>query len=385
LTAPRGSRTLGLLFHAWGEPEGHATVFDLSPDDELEIVVETARKLAEAELVPRLREAEAARKVSADLRAAWDEVGLAGLELPERFDGAGLGCLARVLVNEELAAGDAGSALALDPYGPALTALLEVGGPEAVGRLVAAVADGGGRALLVTDGDAEVQRGTGSITLDAPWVPAQDAAAVVILHGDEVLLVNRGPQFEEVRGAGLRAAGAARLTLKDAPIAGCWSDTEGAVRARARARLYYASLLLGVMRAACDFSAAYAQEREAFGRPIAHHQALAFLITDMRMALDAARLVVHEAAWRVDRGLPCAAEAASAWAECIEVSRSIGPNGVQILGGHGFMADYPVEKHMREARALGLLCGGFDAAVEEAGRVLVESRTPLSLGVEGAL
>jgi alkylation response protein AidB-like acyl-CoA dehydrogenase len=63
----------------------------------------------------------------------------------------------------------------------------------------------------------------------------------------------------------------------------------------------------------------------------------------------------------------------------------MGPNGVQVLGGHGFMADYPVEKHMREARALGLLCGGFDAAIEEAGRALVASPTPLALGVEGAL
>jgi alkylation response protein AidB-like acyl-CoA dehydrogenase len=58
---------------------------------------------------------------------------------------------------------------------------------------------------------------------------------------------------------------------------------------------------------------------------------------------------------------------------------------VQILGGHGFMADYPVEKHMREARALGLLCGGFDSAIEEAGRIYVGSATPLGLGVEGAL
>ena len=157
------------------------------------------------------------------------------------------------------------------------------------------------------------------------------------------------------------------------------------MRARARARLYYASLLLGVMRAACDFSAAYSQEREAFGKPIGHHQALAFLITDMHMALDAARLLVHEAAWRVDRGLPCASEAASAWAECIDAARTIGPNGVQVLGGHGFMADYPVEKHMREARALGLCFGGFDAAIEEAGRLLVEVDAPLALGMEGAL
>lgn len=372
-------------------------MFDLDRSDELALVVETARKLAEAELAPRLREAERARGVSPELRAAWEEVGLAALELPEACDGAGLGCLARVLVNEELAAGDAGAALALDPFGPAVTALLEVGGEaaaaqgveavrgSAAAQGVEAVAGGAGRALFVAAEDAQIGLAADAIDIDAPWVIAEDARALVVLCGDEALLVTRDFTFEAVRGAGLRAAGAARLLARGAPIAGRWTSAGGAARALARARLYYASLLLGVMRAACDFSAAYARQREAFGKPIGHHQALAFLIADMRMALDAARLVVHEAAWRVDRRLPCGVEAASAWAECIEVSRTIGPAGVQILGGHGFMADYPVEKHMREARALGLLCGGFDAAIEAAGRGLLESNAPLALGVEGAL
>ena len=360
-------------------------MFDLNADDELALVVDTARKLADEVLVPQQREAESARAVAPELLDAWDEVGLAGLELPLSLDGAELGCLARVLVNEELAAGDAGAAIALDPYGPALTTLLEVGGVEAAGELVRTLGNGRKRAVLLVDDDADIELAGDRLTIEAPWVMADEVGAVVALVGDEALLVTEGWLLEPIRGAGLRAAGAARLIAKTTPIAARWSSRDGASRARARARLYYASLLLGVMRAACDFSASYAQEREAFGKKIGHHQSLAFLITDMQMALDGARLVVQEAAWRVDRGLPCAGEAASAWAECIEVSRLVGPNGVQILGGHGFMADYPVEKHMRESRALGLLCGGFDAAIEEAGQALVRSDTPLALGVEGAL
>ncbi len=358
-------------------------MFDLDPGDELALIVDTARKLAETELTPRMRESEAARAVDAGLLAAWDEVGLAALELPERHDGAGLGCVARVLVNEELAAGDAGAALALDPFGPALTTLLEVGGDDAVTALTSALDHGASRAILVIVDAVDVSADT--LTLDAAWVPADEAGAVVVLAGSDAFLVTEGISLERVRGAGLRAAGAARLELEGASIAGRWTDAAGAERARARARLHAASLLLGVMRSACDFSTAYSQEREAFGKPIGHHQALAFLMVDMRMALDAARLLVHEAAWRVDRALPCAAEAAAAWAECIEASRLIGPNGVQVLGGHGFMADYPVEKHMRESRALGLLFGGYDAAIEEAGQRLVETDTPLDLGQSGAL
>ena len=192
------------------------------------------------------------------------------------------------------------------------------------------------------------------------------ADAVVALAGDELLFVREGIRVHALPGAGLRASGACALRLESAPIARARSPiARGAERARARARLYAASLLLGVLRDACDFSRGYALERHAFGRPIAHHQALAFLITDMQMALDGARLLVHEAAWRVDAGLPCAGAAAAAFAQCIEASRLIGPAGVQILGGHGFMADYPMEKAMRESRALGLWLGGFDAAIED--------------------
>jgi alkylation response protein AidB-like acyl-CoA dehydrogenase len=154
---------------------------------------------------------------------------------------------------------------------------------------------------------------------------------------------------------------------------GQWQDAGGAARAWARARLHAASLLVGVMRQAAEFSREYALERQAFGRPIAHHQGLAFLIVDMRAAVDSARLLVHEAAWRVDSRLDCSADAATAYAEAIDASILVGPNGVQILGGHGFMQDYPVEKYMREARALGLALGGLDGAREEAGRALCET------------
>ncbi|MGI9432221.1 MAG: acyl-CoA dehydrogenase family protein, partial [Myxococcota bacterium] len=153
---------------------------------------------------------------------------------------------------------------------------------------------------------------------------------------------------------------------------------KAAQRARARARVYVASLLIGVLRAACEFSRAYALERQAFGRPIAHHQALAFLLTDMRMAVDGARWLLWEAAWRADAGLDFAGAAASAFVEAVEASRLVGPAAVQVLGGHGFMQDYPVEKAMREARVLGLLFGGIDSAREDAGRAWLAADPPLA-------
>jgi alkylation response protein AidB-like acyl-CoA dehydrogenase len=106
----------------------------------------------------------------------------------------------------------------------------------------------------------------------------------------------------------------------------------------------------------------YATERTAFGRPIAHHQALAFLIADMAIAVATARLAVWRAAVAIDRGDSGEWEAAAALAETAEQALFVGPNAVQLLGGHGFMKDHPVEKWMRDIRTLAQLGGGRDGA-----------------------
>lgn len=353
-------------------------MIDFEIGDELELLVETTRQFAVDHLGGVSREAESARRVDDAVRDTYGEIGLDGLELPESLGGAALGCLARCLVNEELAAEDVGAAMALDVLGPALYPALELGGERAAADLRATCeARPGARAVLITESDDRDPKAP--LSLEAAWVPADDVAAVMVLGPNGACWVRDGITTEPLRGAGLRAAGASRLSIDRALVHASWLDPAAVGRALARCRLHVASLLVGVLRAACDFSRTYATERQAFGRPIAHHQALAFLITDMTIALESTRLLVHEAAWRLDAGLPTATDAASALAEAIDAARFIGPSGVQILGGHGFMADYPVEKHMREARALGLLAGGLDAAVDDAGRALCETDHPLAL------
>jgi len=352
-------------------------VFDFDAGDDLDLIVETARSFAGEELSPRLRDHEAARAIEAGVRAKFAEMGLARLELPEAAGGAGLGSLARALVNEELAAADAGAALALDPLGAALYPLLEMGDEGALRELALPLLGGdGARALLVCESDAALATpidGPGDrMTGTVPWVPADRCDLLVLLGRESAAAVREGITLERLHGSGLRAAGASELRLDDAPVVARWHGLRGATRALARARIHQASLLLGVLRQAADFSREYALERRAFGKPIAHHQALAFLITDMRMAVDGARLLLHEAAWRLDVAEGGEAAAAAAYAEAIDASLLVGPNGVQILGGHGFMQDYPVEKWMRESRALGLAMGGLDAAREDAGRALCD-------------
>ena len=357
--------------------------------DEMELLVETARSFATDSLAPGLRDAEVARGVADRVRATYAQIGFARLELSEEQGGAGLGAVARALVNEELAAADPGAALSLDPLGPALYPLAELGGEEAlqefalplVEQAEADVNPSPCRAVLVVEAECGLvskrSAGNESVSGSVPWVPADRVDLLVVLGRDGAYAIRDGIELESLPGSGLRAAGACELRLKGAPIAARWSDPAAASRALARARVYVASLLIGVLRQACEFSRGYALERQAFGRPIAHHQALAFLITDMHMAVEGARLLLHEAAWRSDAGVPCELASAQAFVEAVEVSRFVGPNGVQILGGHGFMRDYPVEKYMRESRALGLLLGGVDSAREEAGQVLIAGGAPV--------
>jgi alkylation response protein AidB-like acyl-CoA dehydrogenase len=360
--------------------------FDLG--DELELVRATARDFANDALRPALREHEADRAPGASSRSAFGEIGFSTLEWPESLGGSGLGSLARCVVLEELAAGDPGAALALDPLGPALYPILELGGEDALRELGGPlVRDDASRAVLVWNGSGargRVERTGDRVRGRVPWVPADRVDLLVVLDEEGAFAVREGLEAVAVRGAGLRAAGASEVRVESAPVAWSARDPSAAARALARARLYAAALLVGVMRESSDFARGYAQEREAFGRPIAHHQALAFLITDLWMAVEGTRLLVQQAAWLRDEGRPFDEACATAFVEAAEQAMFVTPNGVQILGGHGFMQDYPVEKMMREARALGLWLGGGDAAREDAGRALAESGVPVPLGAEGS-
>ena len=370
-------------------------MIDFELDQELELIQHTAQEFAAAQLRPVLREHEAAREPSAATRTAFTEIGFAGLECPESLGGSALGALARCVVMEELGAADPGAALALDRLGPALYPILELGGDDALTQFVRPIVDTTERrAVLVWNGretrmplEVSPDRVRGTI----PWVPADRADLLVVLDESGCTLVEQGISCAPLRGGGLRAARASEISLDDAPIAARFDGRDGAARALARARLYVAALLVGVMRESADFSRQYALDRVAFGKPIAHHQGLAFLIADMAIAVEASRCLLWEAAFRLDD--PEARElagpgdsneaAATAFLEAAEQAMFVTPNGVQILGGHGFMQDYPVEKMMREARALSLLLGGPDLAREEAGNEIAarSGAVPLSLEV----
>ncbi|HEY5333285.1 MAG TPA: acyl-CoA dehydrogenase family protein [Solirubrobacterales bacterium] len=154
-----------------------------------------------------------------------------------------------------------------------------------------------------------------------------------------------------MRGAALHAAGSNRIAF-EGPAAAAWSDAAAAARALARVRIYVAALIVGVLEDATQFSRAYAQERVAFGQPIAHHQGLAFMIVDMFSAVEQARLLVEDAARTYDRGERCDMEAGMAKLFATEAAVTVSLESMRIHGGYGFSQEYLVERLYRDAPLL---------------------------------
>ena len=160
-------------------------------------------------------------------------------------------------------------------------------------------------------------------------------------------------------GLGLLAAAPVGLTLEDvivedaARLSGAGDRFESAVvEMFARIGLAGAGRAVGLASAAFELAQAWAAERKAFGKPIAHFQGLAFLIADMATQVEVMRGLVHRAAWALDESQPDAVKlAAMAIAECHEGAMFVSNNTVQVLGGSGYIQDYPAEKWMRDAKA----------------------------------
>jgi len=358
-------------------------------DEDVLAVQETVRKFAEGELRGAMREAEAAGGVTDAIVGRYRELGLGTLELPEQFGGLDLGMLTKVIVEEELAYGDAGMAAAIDRGGLAAYALLELGTEaqkkkhltEGLSGTIAfwepgqAQSLGDPETIVTEDGEGFRINGRKCLVPNAGLVDWYVIFGTVDKargwEGVRALLVPRDAPgltvAEPDEKVGLWSLPTATLTLEDVRVpkenllSGAASLQEGAERLMARVDLVNAARSVGVARAAYEYALGYAQERQAFGSPIAHHQAIAFMLADMSILVDSARVMVWQAAFLVDKGQNARKEAAQALVQANTVTSKITIDAVQVLGGAGFIRDYPVEKWMRDARALSLLSGTDEA------------------------
>jgi alkylation response protein AidB-like acyl-CoA dehydrogenase len=171
-----------------------------------------------------------------------------------------------------------------------------------------------------------------------------------------------GLSIESEPSMGLRAAALGRVVLDGVRVGslGLLGDTEGAdyTEAVRLSRLAWCALAVGTGQAVLDYVIPYVNEREAFGEPVSHRQSVAFMVANIGIELQAMRLVTYKAASRAAQGRPFDREVALARRLCAERGMQIGNDGVQLLGGHGFVKEHPVERWYRDLRAIGLIDGG---------------------------
>jgi alkylation response protein AidB-like acyl-CoA dehydrogenase len=170
-----------------------------------------------------------------------------------------------------------------------------------------------------------------------------------------------GVSVEREPGMGVRAAATGRILLDGVAIPSTALLAEGSPEVYAEcislARLGWCALAVGTGQAVLDYVIPYVKDRTAFGEPISNRQAVAFTVSNIAIELDGMRLVTYRAASRADQGLDFAREATLARRLCSERGMQIGSDGVQLLGGHGYVKEHPVERWYRDLRAAGMLEG----------------------------
>ncbi|MGH2705621.1 MAG: acyl-CoA dehydrogenase family protein [Actinomycetota bacterium] len=348
---------------------------DLAPSDEQQAIVEALREYAADEIRPAARDAEAAGTVSDRIRGQLAEMGLV-CPVAEEFGGQGrIDALTAVMVAEELAWGDPGIAFALLASGSTAVVIDQVASPAQRAELLPRFAAGALGFVAVTERDAgsdaseidaRATREAGGTSLSGTkyGVPFADTASVrlVLARGSDgpalwALAPGAEPILEREDKLGLRSAPTFKLRLDGASAAAEPVGPGAALAsAMARHRLVYAGVALGLARASLEYATTYAGQRTAFGRPIGAFQAISFKIADHATELEAARLMTWRAAWGLDAGSDDAVRlVAAACAQALSAALAAADDGVQILGGHGFMRDHPVELWYRDAMTLAAL------------------------------
>ncbi|OON82439.1 acyl-CoA dehydrogenase family protein [Streptomyces tsukubensis] len=363
---------------------------NLELTEEQTAVRRLAREFVEREIAPNVTEWDRAENVDRAVVAKLGEVGFLGLTIDEGYGGSGGDHLAYCLVTEELGRGDSSVrgivsvslglvAKTIAAWGdeeqkrrwlPGLTsgallgcfALTEPGTGSDAGNLSTRAERDGGDWLL---------SGTKMFITNGTWA---DVALVFARTGGEpghrgvsAFLVptdTPGLTRRTLHGKlGLRGQATAELVFEDVRVpASAMLAPEGkgfsvAMSALAKGRMSVAAGCVGIGQAALDAAVGYATEREQFGKPIARHQLVQELISDIAVDVDAARLLTWRVADLIDRGEPFTTESSKAKLFASEAAVRSANNALQVFGGYGYIDEYPVGKLLRDARVMTLYEG----------------------------
>jgi alkylation response protein AidB-like acyl-CoA dehydrogenase len=358
-------------------------MMDFTPSEEQRMIVDTVAAFARDAMRPKARDADEACSVPADVVKTGWELGLVQSVVPESYGGFGSprSAVTGALVAEELAYGDL--AMAMHLLTPRLVAqpILDFGTEQQKKRQLPLFANGELPRVTAAVMEPRIEFDLAELTTtarrDGSSYVLDGAKCFVPLggHADTFLIyatTDAAAGFEAVGGflvdrdtPGLtigereRNMGVHALETVEITLEGCRVPAENRLggeegcdfeRITSASRLALSGLAVGVARGAYDYAREYAKERRAFGRAIAQNQAIAFMLAEMAIEIDAVRLLLWEAAWKFDEGERVLRESYLVKRYAADMALKVTDNAVQVLGGHGYIRDYPVEMWVRNAR-----------------------------------
>ncbi|HKE65142.1 MAG TPA: acyl-CoA dehydrogenase family protein [Micromonosporaceae bacterium] len=370
------------------------TIERILPTEDAAALLELTTDLADRELAPRVNDFETRGEFPRDVLRTLGRAGLLGLPYPEEWGGAAQPYevyvqVLEILASRWLAIAEAVSVHTLACYPIATYGsdaqrtrfLPDMLGGDLLGAYCLSEPQGGSDAAnLATKavrGDATSDSGPGYVvTGTKAWITHAGIADFYNVFcrtggpgaaGISCLLVDAStpgvnPLARE-RTMGVRSSPVAQIAFDGARVpADRLVGEEGigfriAMTALDSGRLGIAACAVGLAQAAIDYAAAYAAEREQFGRPIASFQGIGFMLADMSTQVSAARALLLSAARLRDAGRPYATEAAKAKLFATDMAMRVTTDAVQVLGGYGYVADHPLERYMREAKVLQIVEG----------------------------
>ncbi|MDP6691657.1 MAG: acyl-CoA dehydrogenase family protein [Alphaproteobacteria bacterium] len=362
-------------------------------NDDQVMVRDMARDFAQRELAPNAAEWERQGRVSADALAQMGELGLLGMCVEPEWGGAGADYLSYILALEEVAAGDGATSTIMSANNsPICAALSEYATDAQKAKFLVPLAKGEHiGAFLLTEpqagsdasnlrtgamrqGDSFIINGqkqfitSGKIASTAMIFAVTDPGAGA--RGISCFLSpTDAPGFNVVRveeKLGQRGSDTAQISLDDLEVpADLMLGAEGegykiALANLSTGRIGVGAQSTGLARAAFEHALAYAKEREAFGKPIFEHQAVAFRLAEMATRIETARQLTHHAATMLMAGEPCRKEASMAKLFASEMAEQVCSDAIQTLGGYGYLNDYPVERIYRDVRVAQIYEGTSD-------------------------
>ncbi len=356
---------------------------DFTPTEDQLAVQKTAREFALQEVLPKAAEIDREHRHPAELVKRMGELGFLGIAIPDHLGGSGMDNVSYVLAMEEISRACASTGVIMSVNNSLVCdPIYRFGTPAQHDQFLKSLASGtllgcfalsepeagsdaaAQKTTAERDGDGWVINGTKNWITNGPVADVcvlftmNDKAAghrgiTAFILPMQTKGVRTGPPDDKM---GIRGSKSSQIFLDDVRLSNdhvlghVGGGFAVAMSTLDGGRIGIAAQALGIARAALEDSLAYAQQRRTMGKPIVQHQAIAFKLADMATETDAARLLTLRAAYHKDHKLPYGKEAAMAKLYASDVANRAAREAIQIFGGNGYVTEYPVERHFRDAK-----------------------------------